>query len=103
MMFRNLSLACLVAMAACAFAQEPAKTPAEQYAAARGDWDKLQKDIQATVKEYQTAKEEEREPIRKKYTELVAKANKSLENLRTAAIAAYTDAPNKDEKVTTTL
>ena len=79
------------------------KSAVEQFAASKADWEKVQKEIRGVVQEYQTASDDKREEIRKKYIELVAQANKTLENVRSTGIAAYTEAPNKDEKVITTL
>lgn len=78
-------------------------TPAEQFKSAKAAWDKLEKDVRDIATKFQTAEEAEREGLKKEYENVVAKAPAILKDLRTGAVALYTEAPNKDPEVTKSL
>lgn len=85
------------------FAPAQEKTPAAAFAAAKEDWEKLEKEVKGVVTEFRTADEESRPALKKKYEELVARSRGLLKALRTSALEAYTAAPNKDPAVLDTL
>jgi len=85
-------------------AEEAVANPAEQFAKAKADWDKLEKDVRAIATEFRLAEDDaQREALQKKYSETVGKAPTILKNLRDGAVALYTAEPNKDADVTKTL
>jgi len=86
--------------------QNPAdslKSPTEKLAAAKAEWEQLKKDVETVATKYRTSDEDARPELKKKYEELVGKSTVILKNLREAAVAVYTEAPNKDAEVAATL
>src|SRR5688572_7957831 len=84
-----------------AMAQEP--TPADQFQAAYGEWNALEKRLTDTQTEYEKAPPAARAEIKKQYEQLVEQSSELLSKLGTAAEAAYAAAPNKDATVLRTL
>lgn len=96
----------LVSWSAFADDGQPADNaaPAEQFAAAKADWAKLQKDAQSVAIKFRSAKDDaERDELKKEYEAVVAKAPEILKQLRASAVAVYTAAPNKHADVSKTL
>src|SRR4051794_6627207 len=83
------------------------KSPAEQFAAAQEEWKQfekqLEKDLPALRAAYKSADVEGRKKIEKEYNGIVAKGPAILQQMRTGALALYTESPNKDEEVTKAL
>jgi cyclophilin family peptidyl-prolyl cis-trans isomerase len=82
---------------------EKPQSPAEQFAAAQADWDKLEKDVKAIAAKFQSADEDARVELKKEYDAVVGKAPEILKGMRAGAVGLYTEAPNKDPEVTKAL
>jgi cyclophilin family peptidyl-prolyl cis-trans isomerase len=72
---------------------------AGQYTAARTEWDAISAKLDELAGRFRNAPVAEREGIRKQYAELVVQANEAIPKLRTAGIAAYRQAPNRDAEL----
>ena len=70
---------------------------AERYAGLRSQWDTINGRLDELASAFRDASPAERETIRSEYGELVQKVNELLPPLRTAAVAVYKLAPNRDQ------
>jgi cyclophilin family peptidyl-prolyl cis-trans isomerase len=103
-MMLSAVLAALLATFSCTWGQEPAAAPdGEQFAAAKTEWERLEKDVTAIVVRFRAADAADQPALRKEYEALIAKSQGVLKNLRGAAIAAYKAAPGQDPEVEATL
>ena len=109
MRWLTLLAVCLLGICCAAGAPaQPAAAPAtsstaEKFQTLRRDWLALDKRLNELQDSYAKASPAARPVIKEQYTELVARSNEMLTQLREAAIAAYTAAPNKDIEVVRTL
>jgi cyclophilin family peptidyl-prolyl cis-trans isomerase/Flp pilus assembly protein TadD len=109
--FACLVLTALLTLHVCSMAMaedEPAATakvsPAEAFAKVHAEWKQINQQLDDLLKRYRAAATQaERDPLFKEYETLVEAAKKLLPQLKDAAVAAYQDAPNKDDEVTRVL
>lgn len=75
----------------------------ERFDAALEQWRNLDKSLKQVIKDYRVAPQQERQALFLQYQALVADSRTAIKELADAANAAYQAAPNKDDRVTTTL
>jgi cyclophilin family peptidyl-prolyl cis-trans isomerase len=80
-----------------------AETATESYAAARAEWDSVNRQLDDLVVRFRDASADQREILRAQYTALVGRLNALLGTLEDAGMAAYQESPNTDPALTGTL
>ena len=86
--------------ASIVFADDEEKSAAERFAEANKEFQQIDTDIRAIIKEFRDAPEARREELRAKYQKLAERGRTFLPKLRELALAAFKQAPNKDKEVT---
>lgn len=84
-------------------AQPAAEEPLPPFADVLAEWNRTDQELNQIVEQFQSAPADQRDALRKKYGELVARANQIVPRLRAAGMAEYQAQPNADPQLTRTL